>query len=135
MLPPAAIPDTSAVRRRTLSIDFTQEDLTMKLKPTVLLIGLLPVFAVASDSGTLTVGQKDKSFAQSEVTVKVGGKIVFKNDDIVVHNVFSGTEGQQFNLKTQVPGSESSKTFDKEGTVEVRCAIHPKMKMVVKVVK
>jgi hypothetical protein len=59
--------------------------------------------------------------------------IVCKNDDDVTHNVFSQTSGFEFNSKTQAPGAEASVSFDKAGTVEVRCAIHPQMKAIVHV--
>ena len=79
------------------------------------------------------ITQKDKAFSAAELTVKPGDTIVFKNDDDVTHNVFSQTSGFEFNSKTQAPGAEASVSFDKAGTVEVRCAIHPKMKAIVHV--
>jgi len=92
----------------------------------------LPLLA-ADSAGDHIVGQKNKAFTQDELTVKVGEKIIFKNDDDVRHNVFSKSEGFEFNLKMQAPGTESTISFDKEGTVEVRCALHPKMKLIVHV--
>jgi plastocyanin len=81
------------------------------------------------------VTQKDRAFSQSEMTVKLGDKIVFKNDDEVTHNVFSITQGMEFDLRRQAPGSSSIVPFDKEGTVEVHCSIHPRMKLIVHVQK
>jgi len=80
-------------------------------------------------SDPVTIGQKNRTFSKPEITVKVGEKIRFENDDAVVHNVFSSSPGHEFNLKTQKPGQKSELSFDKEGTVEVRCAIHPTMKL------
>lgn len=100
------------------------------------------LYAIALPLALLTVGtsfadhvveQKGKIFSQPTLAVKPGEKIVFKNDDAVAHNVFSGTAGFAFNLKTQAPGTQSQIAFDKEGTVEVRCAFHPTMKMTVTV--
>ncbi|MEO7360944.1 MAG: plastocyanin/azurin family copper-binding protein [Gemmatimonadaceae bacterium] len=79
------------------------------------------------------VSQKNKSFSQGTLSVRVGEQVVFKNDDAVPHNIFSGSAGFAFNLKAQTPGTESSTTFDKAGTVEVRCAFHPTMKLTVTV--
>jgi plastocyanin len=90
---------------------------------------------VLADDATHTINQKDKTFSQSEITVKVGDSISFVNQDAVVHNVFSTTPGMEFDLRTQQPGKESTVPFTKEGTCEVRCAIHPKMKLTVKVEK
>lgn len=83
--------------------------------------------------GQHSVSQKDKTFSSAALTVKAGDSIVFKNDDDVTHNVFSNTAGNEFNLKTQAPGASSSVTMKTAGTVEVRCAFHPKMKLTVTV--
>ncbi len=82
-----------------------------------------------------TVIQKDKGFSQTEITVKPGEKIAFKNDDEVTHNVFSNSKINAFNIKVQSPGSSSTISFADEGVTEVRCAIHPKMKLIVTVKK
>ena len=92
-------------------------------------------FAVASTSTNHLVDQKDKAFSQETIKVKLGDTIEFKNSDSVVHNVFSNTTGLEFDLRTQQPGKSSTVTFDKPGTCEVRCAIHPKMKLTVEVEK
>lgn len=97
---------------------------------------LFPALALASAPlADHVVGQANKAFSQAEITVKPGEKIVFKNDDSVVHNVFSVSKGFEFNLKTQAPGTTSSIPFTSEGTAVVQCAIHPKMKLVVNVKK
>ena len=75
------------------------------------------------------VSQKGKAFAVEEITVAAGDAVTFKNDDETSHNVFSSTEGAKFNLGIQKPGLESSQKFATAGTFEVRCAIHPKMKL------
>ena len=79
------------------------------------------------------VTQRDKSFLPGEVVLKVGDSIVFHNDDPFSHNMFSRSKKHEFNLKLQKPGEDLRQTFDAPGTALVRCAIHPKMKLVVKV--
>ena len=76
------------------------------------------------------VVQKEKTFSAVTLTVKPGDNVLFKNDDEVTHNVFSNTAGLKFNL-TQPPGEASNQVFDAEGTAEIRCAFHPKMKMTI----
>ena len=80
------------------------------------------------------VSQKEKTFSAETITIKPGDQVVFKNDDEVTHNVFSNTSGMSFNL-TQAPGESSSYVFNNEGTAEIRCAFHTKMKMTVVVRK
>lgn len=82
-----------------------------------------------------SVIQKDRTFSQAEITVKPGDTITFKNTDDVTHNVFSMTSGMEFDLRRQAPGASSVVPFTKEGTAEVRCSIHPKMKLIVNVKK
>lgn len=73
--------------------------------------------------------QKDRAFSRSEITIKAREELVFKNEDSVVHNVFSTAPDIAFNLKTQQPGSSTPVAFLKAGSGEVRCAIHPTMKL------
>lgn len=79
------------------------------------------------------VSQKDKQFSAQAITVARGDSIVFRNEDGVVHNVFSSDGAFKFNLRAQAPGSTNAIVFDTPGTVQVRCAIHPTMRMAVTV--
>jgi plastocyanin len=81
----------------------------------------------------ILISQKGKVFQPEVLTVKKGGSVVFRNDDPVTHNVFSRTEGSQFNLKMQKPGQEDVVKFEEAGEVTVRCAIHPTMKLTIHV--
>jgi len=106
----------------------------MKIVPAVVVV-CMSIAAIAAPAIARKISQKDKMFSVSEISVKVGETVEFVNNDTVAHNVFSSTPGNEFNVKTQPPGASSPVTFDHEGTVEVRCAIHPKMKMKITVEK
>jgi plastocyanin len=101
----------------------------------VLTLSALSVSRVVSAGEKHVVTQKGKSFSVTQLKVKVGDVVEFKNDDDVSHNVFSVSKIQPFNTKMQTPGSEAAVTFTNEGTVEVRCAIHPGMKLQIQVGK
>jgi len=60
------------------------------------------------------IDQKDRKFSMIEVTV---------------------TPNLEFEIHRQAPGEKSSVVFAKEGVVEVRCSIHPRMKLTVTVKK
>lgn len=77
--------------------------------------------------------QKNKRFSTDTITIKKGEKITFSNQDPFVHNVYSQSPGMEFDIQTQQPGQSSDIKFDKTGEGEVRCAIHPTMKMKVQV--
>jgi len=64
---------------------------------------------------------------------KKGDALTFFNDDSVPHNIMSASKGNEFNLGSQAPGSSTDVTFKEPGDVQVICAIHPRMKMMVKV--
>lgn len=98
----------------------------MRMIPLLLIGGLLASQALAAD---MTISQKGKQFDKTEITAKVGDRLLFQNDDTTAHNVHSATGGHRFDLGLQKPGDSTSITLDKSGTFEARCAIHPKMKL------
>ena len=107
-----------------------QRKLQMGAGATLMLLGGSLVQAADHE-----VIQKDRLFSQTEIVIHPGDKITFRNGDDVTHNVFSLTPGMEFDLRRQAPGASSTVPFDKEGVAEVRCSIHPKMKILVTVKK
>ena len=96
----------------------------------VLLVALSAAHARAGDH---PIVQKDKAFAQSSVTIKAGDRLVFTNADPITHNVYSVTKGHEFELRSQAPGQSDVVPFPRPGSLDVQCAIHPKMKLQVTV--
>jgi plastocyanin len=97
------------------------------------LLLLLVPFSTNALAEDHLLSQKNRAFSTSEITVKVGDTITFVNQDEVVHNVFSVSPGLSFDIKRQAPGGQSTVKFEKPGVAEVRCSIHPKMKLIVNV--
>lgn len=95
--------------------------------------GLVVGVSTAAIAST-TIAQKDKTFSQESVTVKAGEKVKFINDDNVTHNltVKSPTGAIKAGVQEK-PGEEVEFVFDDIGVNEVRCLIHPKMKISVEV--
>lgn len=87
--------------------------------------------AMAAD---YTVFQKDKAFSSAAITIKPGDRVTFTNADGITHNVYSVTKGHEFDLKTQAPGQSNTVPFPKTGSLDVECAIHPKMRLKLNVV-
>jgi plastocyanin len=81
------------------------------------------------------VHQLDRQFSVTNIVIHPGEQVVFQNDDEVTHNVFSTSKANPFTIKVQKPGESSTVDFTEEGVTEVRCAIHPKMKLTVTVKK
>src|SRR4051812_27259178 len=80
-----------------------------------------------------SIGQKGKMFSEGMITVKKGDVVVFVNDDTVSHNVMTNGGAFDFNTGSQAPGESTPVIFDKPGEYAILCAMHPRMKMVVKV--
>lgn len=84
--------------------------------------------------------QKNKKFSVQALTVKMGDTIVFKNNEKdITHNVYSISPGNEFELRVQKPGTSTPILIDPsthhEGEMAVECAIHPGMRVVVKIEK
>jgi plastocyanin len=79
------------------------------------------------------VHQQGRTFSVENVSLKKGEALTFLNDDSVPHNIMSASKGNEFNLGSQAPGTSTDVTFKEAGDVQVICAIHPRMKMTVKV--
>lgn len=80
-------------------------------------------------AGEQVIVQQDKAFSQEQVVIQAGDRIVFSNRDAVTHNLFSRSPGLEFEVKVQLPGQDTPVSFERAGVAEVRCAIHPEMKL------
>lgn len=89
----------------------------------------------AEDSATYIIDQKDKAFSKNYIKIKLGETIDFRNGDPWMHNVFSLSEVQSFDLGSYPRPQAKRVVFEKEGKIDVECAIHPQMHMVVEVTK
>lgn len=79
------------------------------------------------------VEQINKMFKPGSIEIKRGETIVITNDDTRVHNVRIVDPRFKFNSGAQDPGESVSLTFDKDGLFEAHCAIHPTMRLRIKV--
>lgn len=102
------------------------------MKKYLMTLLMLAVSATAF-SAEVEVGQKNKQFTKKSVSIKVGDSVKFTNEDAFFHNVFSLSDLKTFDLGSYPAGQSKSVTFEKAGTYDVECAIHPNMKMQVKV--
>jgi plastocyanin len=104
--------------------------LRMRSLLSLAIVGGLSTGALAA---TEVIHQQGRAFSSESVTVKKGEAVTFLNDDSVPHNIMSASKGNEFNLGSQAPGSSTDVAFKETGDVAVICAIHPRMKMTVKV--
>ncbi|WP_440903705.1 plastocyanin/azurin family copper-binding protein [Catenovulum sp. SX2] len=79
------------------------------------------------------VGQKNKEFTVEKITIKKGDTVKFVNLDPFFHNVFSLSDAKLFDLGSFPQNDSRDVVFEEAGTVDVECAIHPNMQMVIEV--
>lgn len=102
------------------------------MKKLIPLFLLLPVAAFAADEAH-TVVQKGRAFRPAEVSINRGESLTFTNNDDFIHQIYVQGAGFSFDSDEKNPGQNITQTFTEAGTFEVRCHIHPKMKLVVRV--
>ncbi len=80
--------------------------------------------AAATSGASVSVGIKDIKFVPASSTAKVGQKIVWTNNEAIVHNV-TATEGADFESDSLNEGDTFDYTPEKAGAIAYVCTIHP----------
>ena len=73
------------------------------------------------------VDQKNLIFSPHILPVLKGTTVQFSNNDEVLHNVFSGSKGNKFNLGTYGSGITKEVTFEESGKISLLCKVHSEM--------
>lgn len=102
------------------------------MRKLLLIFLLLPATAFAADEAH-TIVQKGRAFRPAEVSINRGESLTFTNNDDFIHQIYVDGSGFSFDTDEKNPGQNITETFTASGTFEVRCHIHPKMKLVVHV--
>jgi plastocyanin len=74
-----------------------------------------------------TMVTRKKQFAPRLLTVPRGSKVRFPNEDPILHNVFSVSPGNAFDLGLYRQGPGKEKRLDQPGVVRVFCNVHHDM--------
>jgi plastocyanin len=82
---------------------------------------------VAPEPRTATITMEKKRFRPLVVVVPVGGQVAFPNKDPILHNAFSVSGKNRFDLDLYKRPKSKSQTFMHPGIVRVYCNIHPQM--------
>jgi plastocyanin len=91
---------------------------------------LLPGLAVLPAAAATVVNQKGRAFRPNEINIPRGETVTFTNEDSYIHQVYvSGL----FESDEKAPGENVNQTFTAAGTFQVRCRIHPTMRLTVRV--
>ncbi len=83
--------------------------------------------AVKPPAAPFVMTTKDKQFSPRLLTVPKGSRVVFPNQDVILHNVFSVSGGNSFDLGLYKRGPGKEALFKEAGLVRVFCNVHHAM--------
>lgn len=82
---------------------------------------------------THEIDQKGQKFSKESIEINRGDTLKFTNSDPTPHHLMVKVDGKPFNKAQPAKSPPVEIKFEQDQEVTVRCAIHPKMKLKVKV--
>lgn len=95
-------------------------DAVVYFRPTV-------VGAVAPAPQPYVMSTQRKQFVPRTLAITVGSRVRFPNQDPILHNAFSTSKDNPFDVGLYGQGDEQTVTFDHAGYVRVYCNVHHSM--------
>jgi plastocyanin len=100
---------------------------------TLVFLLLVAAAELAGAAATHRIVQKGRAFGVGEITINRGDTLLFTNEDEFLHQIYVASGGMTFDSNEQPPGQTIDVNFPSSGTFTVRCHIHPKMLLTVRV--
>lgn len=105
---------------------------------TLLLSAMLSFSSTVALADEIEIGMLNMTYIRDSnkittIDIKVGDTLRFKNNDPYNHDVYSASPEAEFDLGIYPKGQSKEVTFDKPGTIEVKCSIHDGMNLTVDV--
>ena len=91
------------------------------------LVWFEPASAAPASPSTFVMTTRDKQFVPRTLTIPVGSRVRFPNEDVILHNVFSVSGANSFDLGLYRRGKGKEQKFDQPGLVRVFCNVHHSM--------
>ncbi len=98
-----------------------------------MLVTAILLATVAAAAGLHQIAQKRRAFAVGNLAITSGDHVVFTNEDEFLHQIYVDSPAMTFDSPEQPPGQTIEVVFSRRGTFRVRCHIHPKMLLIVRV--
>jgi plastocyanin len=120
--------DTKLKQREPVTAAFRRAAFALVFAIFFALLATATIYAAPGDkqaSKEARIEIKDFSFQPKEVTVPIGAKVVWVNKDEEPHTIVS--TDKTFVSKALDTDDTFSFTFDKTGTYEYFCSVHPRM--------
>ncbi|TVQ41593.1 MAG: hypothetical protein EA370_01660 [Wenzhouxiangella sp.] len=83
--------------------------------------------AVQAPAEALAMTTSRRQFQPRVLTITPGTEVIFPNEDPILHNVFSSSAGNRFDLGLYGRSDGKTHRFDQPGLVRVFCNVHPAM--------
>ena len=87
------------------------------------------VLAQSATDDVITISQKRRKYAPGAVTIKPGDTLRIVNDDIFLHHAFVDNDVLTYDSGSMEEGETRDIAFTQAGTYQVKCAIHPRMRL------
>jgi plastocyanin len=101
--------------------------------PAAVMIALSIIGAMAGGmvaaADAVQVSQRNRMFNPAQLQIERGGTVRIVNDDRVTHHIYVDMPGMNFDSGEQPIGKTVELKFDRAGTFDVLCAIHPTMRL------
>ncbi|MGV8922385.1 MAG: hypothetical protein ACOH1L_03410 [Thermomonas sp.] len=78
--------------------------------------------------GRFVINTRSKGFSPETLVVPQGSTVRFPNVDTIIHNVYSRSPGNSFDLGYYAPGKSPEFTFNTAGLAIVNCTVHHTMR-------
>ena len=88
---------------------------------------------LAGAAQKVRVDQLGRAFSVAAIAIQAGDTVQFANADPYLHQIFVNSPEFSFDSDEQGPGETIDEKFPVAGTFEVRCHIHPTMRLTVTV--
>lgn len=97
------------------------------VSPTEVVVTWVPAAPVEVKPDDFTIVTRSKRFEPSSLVVPVGSSIAFPNRDAILHNVFSVSAGNRFDLGLLGKGPGETTRLEQTGLVRIFCNVHREM--------
>jgi plastocyanin len=104
-----------------------------RIGQTVVFLFLVFVVSFAGAVAVHRIVQKGRAFAVGDISIARGDTVLFTNEDEFLHQIYVDSKNMSFDSAEQPPGQTIEINFPRSGTFPVRCHIHPKMLLTVRV--
>jgi plastocyanin len=82
-----------------------------------------------SKTDVVSISQKNRTYAPEAVSLRAGQTLRIVNDDIFLHHAFVEDDKMEYDSGSMEEGETRDVRFDTPGSYQVKCAIHPKMRL------